>query len=156
MSDLHESWDETPKASDLTLKELTTKCQEYADLREKKKELEERVSEVEKQLTGLEGKILEYLKEYGLPNFKGAFGTISIRNTKTVVQPATAEDKRAFFDYLREQGIFEDMVAVNSRTLSSWANKEIEAKEKEGVYNWTPPGLKPAVEFQKITLTKAK
>ena len=154
MSDLHESWDEAPEASDLTLKQLTTKCQEYADLRDKKEELEARLKEVEGQLTGLEGKILEYLKEYGMPNFKGAFGTISIRTTKTVNQPATAEDKHALFDYLREQDLFENMVSVNSRTLSSWANKEIEAKEKEGIYNWTPPGLKPAAEFQKITLKR--
>lgn len=150
-----QAWEEAPKASELTLKELTETCQKYADLRLMIDELEAQSKKINEEMKAVEGKILEYLKEYGMPNFKGAFGTISIRNTKTISQPETMEEKLKFFDYLKEQNLFESMVSVNSRTLSSWATKEIESREKEGVYGWVPPGLKPAQEFQKITLKRA-
>lgn len=155
MQEQETSWEEAPQASELTLKELTSICQKYADMRAQVDNLEAQAKKINDELKETEGKILEYLKEYGMPNFKGAFGTISIRNTKSISQPETMEEKLKFFDYLKEQELFESMVSVNSRTLSSWATKEIEAKEKEGIYGWVPPGLKPATEFQKITLKRA-
>ena len=94
------------------------------------------------------------MKENTLPNFKGEFGTVSIKNTKSITQPDGMEAKLQLFSYLREQGIFEEMVSVNSRTLSSWANKEIEAKEKEGIFGWVAPGLKPPETFASLAVRK--
>ena len=150
------SWEEAPETNELTLKQLTEICQAYADKRAERDELESKVKELSKEAEEIEAKILAYLTEYGMPNFKGAFGTVSVRNTKTISQPETMEEKLKLFDYLREQNLFDSMVSVNSRTLSSWASKEIEAKEKDGVYGWVPPGLKPAQNFQKITLSRSK
>lgn len=150
------AWEEAPKADELTLKELTSLCQAYADKREERDDLEAKAKAIGKEADEMEAKILAHLTEYGMPNFKGAFGTVSIRNTKTVYQPETMEEKLKFFDYLREQGVYDSMVSVNSRTLSSWATKEIEAKEKDGVYGWVPPGLKPAQNFQKVTLSRSR
>jgi hypothetical protein len=149
------SWgNDTPDMDQLTMKKFQELCEHLIKLRDKKDEIEEVLKNGNIEIKACENKILEYMKEFGLPSFKGAFGTISIKNNKSVSQPQTPEDKEAFFDYLREQGIFEDMVSVNSRTLSSWANKEIEAKEKEGVFGWTPPGLRAPTEFQSLSVRK--
>jgi len=151
-----EVWsEEVPAASDLTIKELNAACEKYALLRERKKQAEDIVDGIQAEVKELEVKILAYLKEYAMPNFKGSFGTISIKTSKSISQPEDMQAKLEFFEYLKAQGVFESMVAVNSKTLSSWASKEIEAKEKEGVFGWTPPGLKPASEFQSLSLRKA-
>lgn len=151
--DAIEDWS-IEQAGEVTLKGLTALCDKLIHEREVKKKLEEGMKEVQEVISSLEMQILNIMKENALPNFKGAFGTISIKNNKSVTQPESLEEKLKLFEYLREQGIFEEMVAVNSKTLSSWASKEIEAKEKLGVFGWVPPGLKPATEYQSLSVRK--
>lgn len=139
------------KMDELTITKFTAFCESLLELKAKKDELEEKVSEVNTEIKLKETQILEYMKEAGMPNFRGKFGLVSIKTTKSISQPKTPEAKAEFFAYLQAQGLFEDMVSVNSRTLSSWASKEIEAKEKEGIFNWTPPGLTPANEYQSLS-----
>jgi hypothetical protein len=149
------SWgNESPDMDQLTMKKFQELCEHLIKLREKKDEVEEFLKNGNIEIKNCESQILKYMEEFGMPQVKGEFGTISIKKNKSVSQPQTPEDKEAFFDYLREQGIFEDMVSVNSRTLSSWASKEIEAKEKEGVFGWTPPGLNPPTEFKSLSVRK--
>lgn len=148
-----DAW-ETQAPADVTLKGLTELCEKLIMAREAKDVINEELKKIAEQIDELEMKILNIMKENALPNFKGAFGTISIKNNKTVAQPEDMSAKIKLFDYLKSQGIFEEMVAVNSRTLSSWANKEIEAREKQGVFGWVPPGLKAPNEYQSLSVRK--
>lgn len=148
-----DAW-ETQAPTDVTLKGLTELCEKLITARESKDVINEELKKIGEQINELEMKILNIMKENALPNFKGAFGTISMKNNKTVAQPEDMQAKIQLFDYLRSQGIFEEMVAVNSRTLSSWANKEIEAREKQGVFGWVPPGLKAPNEYQSLSVRK--
>lgn len=148
-----DAW-ETQAPADVTLKGLTELCEKLIMSRESKDVINEELKKIAEQIDELEMKILNIMKENALPNFKGAFGTISIKNNKTVAQPEDMSAKIQLFDYLKSQGIFEEMVAVNSRTLSSWANKEIEAREKQGVFGWVPPGLKAPNEYQSLSVRK--
>ena len=149
-----ENWEKPSEMDAVTVKEFSQICESLVKLRDKKDEIEEQLKLANIDIKKCEAKILEYMKEYGIPQWKGPFGTLSIKTNRSISQPATPEDREAFFDYLRAQGIFEEMISVNSRTLSSWAAKEIEAKEREGIFNWVPPGLKPATEHQSIALRK--
>ncbi len=151
MSEMND-W-ETP-ASETTIAGLRTLCESLIAARESKDELNKELKAVQEAIDELEVKILNVMKENALPNFKGEFGTVSIKNTKSITQPGSLEDKRQLFNYLRSQGIFEEMVSVNSRTLSSWANKEIEEKEKRGIFGWVPPGLKPPETYSSLSVRK--
>lgn len=151
MSEMND-W-ETP-ASETTIAGLKTLCESLIKARDSKDELNKELKLVQEAIDELEIRILNVMKENALPNFKGEFGTVSIKNTKSITQPDGMEAKLQLFGYLREQGIFEEMVSVNSRTLSSWANKEIEAKEKEGVFGWVPPGLKPPETYSSLSVRK--
>lgn len=152
MSDFAE-W-ETAEPKDITLKGLTDLCNSLIKLRETKSSIESELESVQENIKEYELKILNVMKENAIPNFKGEFGTISIKNNKSVSQPENFEEKLKFFEYLKSEGLFEEMVSVNSRTLSSWANKEIEAREKQGVFGWVPPGLKPPTEYQSLSVRK--
>ncbi len=147
-----ESWEEKTELPSVTVTELQGLCK----LLLSKKEDHERALEVAKTtkeaVDELESRILKYMKEYGLPMFEGPFGRVSVKNYSTVAQPATPEDREAFFGYLKEQGIYDEMISVNSRTLNSWVNREIEAREKNGEFGWVPPGLKTPGNFQKVTI----
>ena len=144
---------ETP-ASETTISGLKLLCEDLIKARDKKDAIAVELKVAQEAIDELEFKILTVMKENTLPNFKGEFGTVSIKNNKTVAQPEDMSAKIQLFDYLKSQGIFEEMVAVNSRTLSSWANKEIEAREKQGVFGWVPPGLKAPNEYQSLSVRK--
>lgn len=145
-----DAWEQP--ASPTTIQALREFCEKLVKERQHKKEVEEELSAIEGTIKELKTKILVIMKENAMPNFKGEFGTISIKNTKSISQPESLEEKLKLFEYLRSQDIFEEMVSVNARTLSSWANKEIEAKEKQGVFGWVPPGLKPPETFTDISV----
>lgn len=143
-----------PEESPVTLKDLSLLCDEYAKLKTVKSEAEDAVAVISGRIKEIESKILTIMKDSGIPNFKTATATVSVKTNKSIAQPSSMEEKMQFFDYLKEQGIFNEMVKVDSRTLSSWASKEIEAKEKDGIFGWTPPGLKPAKEYQSLSFRK--
>jgi len=142
------------EASPITVAGLKQLCEDLISARDKKSQLEDQVTIAEGAVREIKTRILSIMKENAMPNFKGEFGTISIRNTKSISQPEDFAHKLKFFEYLKSQGIFEEMVSVNSRTLSSWANKEIETREKAGVFGWVPPGLKPPETYSDLSVRK--
>jgi hypothetical protein len=140
----------------LSVSDLTALCQKYSDLKDKKSELEDLASEVGKELSALQEQIIEEFVSHEMPRLDGPFGTLSVVNSSTYRQPDTLDDKLKLFEYLKEQGLYEAMVKVDSRTLSSWATKEVEAKEREGIVGFTPPGLSAPHSFMKLSLRKKK
>jgi hypothetical protein len=142
--------------SDLSVRELQDLCQKFADLRDAKAELEDRVSELSKEIADTQALILEKFVEHEIPSLKGAWGTLSVNTVRTFKQPETIDEKLKLFEYLKEQDLYETMVKVDSRTLSSWASKEVEAKERDGILGFIPPGLSQPYETQKLSLRKGK
>ena len=149
-------WDvETEAPIELTIKELNRLCTEFREIKEKKAELEKEISSLNAQNGGIQNKILETLEEFGMKNFTGDFGTVSQKKNYSVKHPKDPFQKTAFFNYLKEDGVFEEMVTVNSRTFTSWVKKEIEAKEEEGLFGWCPPGVDAPEIIKTISLRKS-
>jgi hypothetical protein len=146
---------ETEEPSEVTLKELTGLCSELKEKRAEKKAIEDQAKEVGSRIAKIEAKILAHLEEYGMKNFSGDFGQVVRTKRYSVKQPKTPEAKEQFFDYLRSQGVFEELISVNSRTLQSWVRQEIEAKKEEGVQDFVPPGLDQPEITETISLRKA-
>ena len=137
-----------------TLKALTQLCEKVQELRAAKDGLEEQVSNLNKDIKSAEEKIIQYFKEYGLPSLKLENATFSIQKRRSFSQPATPEAKEAFYNYLKSKDLFESMISVNSRTLTSWASREVEEMEKSGKQGWVPPGLTAPSEFETISIRK--
>ena len=137
------------KVSDVTLKELTGLCNDVRKLRDDKKLADDMLKVINGKIATKEAKVLEYLSEYGMKNFSGDFGMVVRTKRYSVKQPDGPEKKSEFFNWLREKGVFEEMVSVNSRTLTSFVKAEHEATGK------TPPGLLPPEIVETISLRKA-
>ena len=138
-----------------TLKAVADLCENLAKARAAKDEAEKVVSTWSAEIKKHELKLIDHLKEAGLTSFKTPVGNFIITKRRSVKSPA-GDQKEKFFAYLREQGIFDEMVSVHSATLNSWAAREIEAKESEGHIGWVPPGLDAPSEFESITYRKGK
>jgi hypothetical protein len=143
-------------SEEFTMQDMTELCSKFAQLRDQKSDLEDQASEIGKQIAEIQQQIIEKFVEYGIPRFEGPFGTLSVVSGATYKQPETTEEKLKLFDYLKAQGLYEEMVKVDSRTLSSWATKEVEAKERDGILGFIPPGLTQPHEFMKLSLRKKK
>jgi len=155
--------DDAKPLGEMNMNEVNELCAKYAELEAESERLAEQQKELNDRIGKLGAKILQYVETYGQAPKKGAnkmvptsVGVFSFRETKSVNQPATIEEKLKLFDYLKEQGLFENMVSVNAKTLSSWAFKEIEAKESEGKFGWLPPGLSKINTFKSLTFKASK
>jgi hypothetical protein len=133
---------------------VTEYCKKIIELRALKDDQKKILSDTQSELDETENKLLLTMEELGMKSLKTDFGAFSIREQESFTQPETMDDKLQLFQYLQVQGIFEEMVSVNSRTLSSWAKKEVEAKEQRGEYGWVPPGLKAPSKFKTLSVRK--
>lgn len=155
MEQLEMEFDEwNQEAAPVTIAQLKDLCEGLVLARHAKKEIEDELKKAQEEVDKLESKILLIMKENSLPNFKGEFGSISIKNNRSIKVPDTLEKKLEFFEYLKSKGIFEEMVSVHSKTLSSWFNAEVQAKESEGIFGFIPPGLSAPTEFQTLSVRK--
>lgn len=138
------------EAANVDLSKLSELCNRLVDADKEISELEARIKKIKDSVAEDNEKLLTYMTESGLERLDGKHGHVEVDELISVRQPATHEEKIQFFKYLEDQGLFYNMVSVNSRTLSSWAKKEIKAMEdKTGQQGWTPPGLQaPYREFK--------
>lgn len=109
----------------------------------------------EKKLYSLEQKMLATLEAIGKSSYQAKVGTLYISNRKSVKVPATPEDREAFFNYLRERGIFEKMITVHSATLTSYYNAEFDEAVAEG-RDLEIPGIGEPTITQSIGFRTAK
>ena len=146
--------DEAAPPSELTIKELNDICESMYRLKAEIADLEAKASEKNDAYKELEAKVLATLEAHNLSNFDSASGKIIRQGRLSVKQPADPEAKKKFFDYLREKGIFEEMVSVNSKTLTAYVKKEIENAEAEGKIGFVPPGLETPSRHYYLALRK--
>ena len=74
----------------------------------------------------------QMLLDLGQDSFKTPLGTISLRKRTSFKTPKDEESRTAFFNKLKEMGVFESMITVNSNTLNSFLKAEYESAEASG------------------------
>jgi hypothetical protein len=70
--------------------------------------------------------------------------------------PATDEAKQAFFNYLRERGLFEKYATVHSQSLNAFYFAEKDAALAEGNLEFEIPGITKETEFEALGFTKPR
>ena len=122
------------KASIETLQKL---CFECKDIDIELKKLKDKSAELNDEKTQLRKQILEHLEEHDLKRFDFGDGKVTIAEKTSVKM----RDKFKFFDWLREKGIFEDIVSVNAMTLNKIYREEKEKAIDEGDASFIIEGL---------------
>lgn len=106
--------------------------------------------EAEAEVVKYEQKMLEILHETSRTNFPLADGTsIYINRRLSFTVPKTPEQRAEFFNYLRDKGVFDNMITVNHQTLNSYCKAEFEAATGRGELA-SIPGIAPPTEFESI------
>lgn len=139
---------------EVTIKELNELCTNMYELKAEALALSDQAKEKNKAVAVLQAKILDLFEEHDMTSHAGPFGKVIKTKRYSVKKPTTPEDKQAFYGYLKEQGIFEDMISVHSSTLQSYVKQEIEAMESEGRLGWKPPGINDVGTTNTISMRK--
>ena len=132
--------------SEISVVELRSKVDNWLRLKKEIKQIEqateEAIAPLQKSLSAQEQELLSIMEAMDIKKFDGSIGKISVLETEYVNNPATEDDKKAFFDYLKKEGIFDEMVSVHYQKLNSF----FKTKMQEAIDNQEPlniPGLEP-------------
>lgn len=125
----------------LEVSALNNKIQEIMDLREE----EAVASNVKKVITNrlevAEREMIDMLASEGLSSHRGPAGLVTLSRRTSVRIPRSDEEREAFFGFLKDRGLYDTMVTVNSTTLNSFYKSELEAAEARGEMEILIPGI---------------
>lgn len=122
----------------LVKEKIELELKEQTDLYEKKKD-----------------KVLSVLKNAGKKSYKvDGLANVIITQTPQVKMPKGLTEKEEFFSYLRDKGIFTEMVSVHSQTLNSWYKTEFENYANSGKIGFKIPGLEEPTVRESLSIRK--
>lgn len=138
----------------ISVQDLDEFTKKWDALKERKTALNKDLSEVNAEITKMEAQAVVMLDELERSNYKGPGGAIEIRSRHSVQVPKTDQDKQALFDFLKQEGIFEKYVTVNSRSLQTLYNDYRQRAEEDGELTFSMPGVGEPKTFRQAILKK--
>lgn len=144
-------------ADQVTIVQLQQLCDAVLSLRGEVEAKELEVKAMNTRLTNLENKALAYIRDMNLHNFKHAGFSFGIYRRRSWALPKTEDQRTAFFNYLRERGVYDAMVSVNSATYNSFLKEQFELAEKNGESaGFQVPGVGDPSVFEKLSVAKER
>lgn len=152
---------EIPRAFGLTSQEISGQelsclkrlVDRLAEKRAEHQSIKAQASAVYDECEQLESSIRKAMEAGGLQRFDGDLAAVSLVEKTSVKIPRDQADREAFFNYLREQGIFDQLISVNSQTLNSWWKQEVEVRRAKGLSEEIP-GIKDISVFYNVQVRK--
>jgi hypothetical protein len=144
---------DTPKDA-ITVKQLDELCEVVSKQRGVVDEMKGKLKEQQEVLDGLELKLLAALTDSGKNSWKVGDALFTKVTRFSVQTPKEMPDKLAFFDYLKQRGVFEELVNIHSNTLNSFYKQEQENASKEGRI-LSIPGIKEPTSSETLSVRRA-
>lgn len=158
VDDLSKAWydAEIPKPVDqVTVEEFEQLCSDLYGERDKYDLLKEQAKAQNERVERLEAQVLSYLKAMNRSSYKSKTGTIVKIEKRAWKLPEGDEARRAFFDALKAENVFEGMISVNYSTMNSFMKEKFEKAEAEGrAAGFAYPGIGEPSVFDQIQLRR--
>lgn len=144
-------------SSTITVEEMNNHAEAVAKKKEEYAAADKVATALGKEVARLEEQMGKMLLELGQDSFKTPFGTMIMTKRTSFKVPKDEESRNEFFGALKEMGIFESMITVNSATMNSFLKGEYAAAESRGedmvVYKFA--GIDPPTVSVTASLRKA-
>jgi hypothetical protein len=134
-------------SNEITLEELKEKCFTMFKQKAHVAKLKAEKAIEEKALKEMQDDIIFHLESHELKTFDTGLGKVTRKNAPY----AKIEDKGALAAYLKERGIFEDMVSFNAATMNSFYKEEMEKAKEEMNLDFKIDGME--VSSNRVTLS---
>lgn len=151
-------WDELQATEEISVSEMDDNLAYLRKLKddyaEKSKVAKESFAVMKEQ----EEKVINMLKATGKKKYISDAGQATLVDELSVQTPKTPEQKRAFFDWIRDnlgQDAHDVYLSVNSATLNKLYKEQTELYALRGEI-LTIDGLQEPISYTKLSFTKAK
>ena len=134
-------FEETQENQNVSVEQFDGICKATFEQRLVCEEIEAKLSEENKKLEELKNKLVKLLEATNRDSWKSPYGTVSRVERTSITMPKDPESKEKFFAYLKNKGIFENLITIHSQTLNSWYKQEKEVAESEGNFHFKVEGL---------------
>lgn len=111
--------------SEITVKQLQEKVDEWHLKRKQIDEIKDVLEEKNKELNKLQFELFEMMEALEIHKFEGTLGKVQVFEIPYVNMPQD-DKKQEFFNFLKDQGEFEDMATVHHGKLNSWFKSKLE------------------------------
>jgi hypothetical protein len=138
----------------VTVEELDLFIAEMAVLRSSIEQDKEALSIQEKLYAEMGQRAAKFLEELGRTSYKSQHGTVIRKEAWRYSLPKTEEDREAFFQYLKDKGVFDQLITVNSNTYNSFIRAEVEAADDPMAVSI--PGVPAAQLYVRCDFLKGK
>lgn len=142
--------------NNISVQELENEIAKCFEMREAYERKKSEASELNDQFEIQKSKVVGMLEKLEKTSYKSDKGTFSYSMSEGFRVPKTPEQREKFFGYLKEKGIFDEMITVNSQTLNSWAKIEIERALEENNFDFQVPGLERSEPQVKVSMRMGK
>ena len=149
------AWVDEKEFSNVTVSQLESMCKEAFDMEMEVKVQQDAVDGKKRRLNELKAKIQAVLETHEKDSYDSACGRISRIRQLSVKVPKTEEEKKKFFTWVREQGLYWQYVNVNSRSLNSLYKSFFEDAKERGE-DFEMPGIEPPSVYEVVKLTRRK
>jgi len=106
------------------------------------------IKTLQEDLNRKQERIQAHLDQLGKTKHSGRMGTVSMKIESYPSVPKDPQKRQQFFNWLKEKGMFDDMITVNSNTLRSFYKAEKAAANEDP--DFEIPGLEP---FERVSLS---
>jgi hypothetical protein len=131
----------------ISVEELKVLCKVMFKQKAEVAKIKEKKALEEKKLKEMQDKILEHLETSNLKTFDTGFGKVTRKN-----QPyAKITDKEALSNYLKKEGLYDDLVTFNATKMNSFYKEEMEKAKEEMNLDFKIDGME--VTSNRVTLS---
>lgn len=122
-------------------------------LREQHKQKKEEAAQIYAELENLQQELISILQENNRTSYISPEGAFSYDIRETFRTPKDPDSRAKFFAYLKEKGVYDDLISVNATTLNSWAKGEMALSNDK---DFQIPGLVKSEPTFKASLRKGR
>lgn len=140
---------------EVSVNELNKKIEDLVTLRSLYDSKKQESKEALELLDKCESELLELLNRADLKSFKSQLGTVSKSVRTSVKIPREESDREAFFSYLKDRGLYDSMITVNSQSLNAFYKKELESSIERGDTEFSIPGINEETINEILSFRKA-
>lgn len=137
-----------------SVEDFETTCRQLLELRDSYDFKKNELKRVDEQIMEVERKLQAMLEAEDKTKYVSEVGTVYTSVHESVAVPK-GEARAAFFSYLKEQGIYDEVVTVNSQWLNGYFRKEKEAAIEKGDILFQIPGLENPHAQVRLSFRKA-
>lgn len=138
----------------VTIQQLEQKIKLYHEQKDAVEQAEAEVERRKKEMDNTGAWLQSFMDENQKTSYKSTWGTLVLTTRYSVGMPKDPQKRTEFFSYLRDKGLFENMITVNHQTLNSYYKQEMEAALDKGDIDFKVPGIEEPSAHKTITLRK--